>query len=183
VRSLLAFVLCAAALFCTASFAKAADTPLTVTFGGYTSTGANAQSGSSAASAYEAAGLYYIPKSQPASQAVQIGAYFDVLGFGGSGSGTSGGFGVAARTRGRGYLGAGAGAYSVTITPPEACPVSSALPGACTPVSYSATGFGGKVFAGISPASNVQFEVTYHFMPAAMGINTNAVSAEVGVRI
>lgn len=91
------------------------------------------------------------------------------------------GAGVAIRSIGPAYLGAGIGIYDANVTQNGACP--GGVPGGSCSVSFSQTGFGGKIFGGFSVAPHTGLEIAYTKLPAVNGINTNTVSAELTFRL
>ena len=92
-----------------------------------------------------------------------------------SGSVHTTGVGVSLRSRGTGYFGAGLGIYSTNVQFDNDLddPFSS----------RSATGGGGKIFAGFDLGSGVNLEFDYHLLPSAGGVNPSGAAIEVGIRL
>lgn len=121
-----------------------------------------------------AGGVDYIFHPSSALQPFNVSIYGDLLG------NNSFGLGAAIRNSGPFYVGAGAGIYSMSVTPGGGC---QALPGGgCSNTTLTSSGLGGKVFGGFSVAPFTSLELGYHFTPAANGIQTNVVTAQLAVR-
>ena len=123
--------------------------------------GANIQTNAAASNSGFSGGLDYIFHPSSTLEPFNASFYGDLLG-------KSVGLGVAIRNAGPVYIGAGAGFYSVSISPAGRTLTSS--------------GLGGKVFGGFGLAPFTSLELGYHFMPAASGIQTNSVTAQLAVR-
>jgi hypothetical protein len=162
--------------------------PLTVSFGGFTMTNSNSASGGSASTGAMTLGADYVFSEAPGS--LHPSAYVDLLGLGGTLTDHIFGAGFAVRTQGAAYAGVGLGYFSVSITPPAACPVvaGATVPGIIVPTScpqptFRGSGAGGKLFGGYSFSRYVRIEIDYHVLPSAGGMSSNASSANLGVRI
>lgn len=154
-----------------ASAAAAADLPSPTAF--TVKGGVSVESNASPQNAGFSAGVDYIFHPSSTLQPFNTSFYGDLLG-------KSGGVGVAIRNGGPVYIGAGAGFYSVSVTPSHGC---GALPGDnCANPTYTSSGLGGKVFGGFGIAPFTSLEIGYHFLPAANGIQTNTVTAQLAVR-
>lgn len=119
--------------------------------------GGSMQSNGSATSGL-AAGVDY--NFHPAStlEPINVSFYADLLG-------RSVGAGLGVRTPGPIYAGAGLGLYSVSED------------------SQSATGLGGKIFAGFDIAPRTTLELGYHFLPQVEGRQNNAVTLALGLHL
>jgi hypothetical protein len=120
-------------------------------------------------------GLDYMLASASTSTS-STSAYLDYLG----GSKNSGGvhttgIGIDLRSKGTGYFGAGLGIYSTSVQFDNDAddPFSS----------RSATGGGGKIFAGFDLGGGIDLEFDYHLLPSAGGVNPSGAAIEVGVRL
>jgi len=121
-----------------------------------------------------AGGIDYIFHPSSTLQPFNVSLYGDLL------NNSSFGLGVAIRNSGPFYVGAGAGIYSMSVTPAGGC---QALPGGgCANRTFTSNGLGGKVFGGFSVAPFTSLELGYDFTPAANGIQTNVVTAQLAVR-
>ena len=160
--------------------------PVTVSVGAYTMTNANAQSGGSSGTGYLSLGAEYT-FTNGNTHLPQASAYADLLGLGGTQTNRSFGLGLAIRTPGAAYAGAGLGYYSVTVAPSVGCPAGPGpgfgLQPPCNAPSYSASGAGGKVFAGYAFSQTVRLQLDYHVLPTAGGTQSNAFDANIGVRL
>lgn len=120
-------------------------------------------------------GLDYMLSSASTSTSA-TSVYLDYLG----GSRNSGGvhttgIGVDLRSKGTGYFGAGLGIYSTSVQFDD--------DGDDPFSSRSATGGGGKIFAGFDLGSGVDLEFDYHLLPSAGGVNPSGAAIEVGIRL
>jgi hypothetical protein len=122
-----------------------------------------------------AGGIDYIFHPSGTLQPFNASVYADFLGH------SSFGFGVAIRNAGPAYIGAGAGLYSMSVTPPGGGPVF--IGGGSSSPTYTASGFGGKLFGGFSVAPLTSVELAYHFTPYTHGYQTNVLTAELAVRL
>jgi hypothetical protein len=121
-----------------------------------------------------AAGGEYIVHQGSTLQPFDVSVYADL--FGGSG-----GAGVSIRNSGNAYIGAGAGLYHVSLTPP---PGGAAGPFGSSPqTTYTASGLGGKVFAGFALHEPVGLEFAYHFLPNPGPYQTGALTAELTLHL
>ena len=120
-------------------------------------------------------GLDYMLTSASTSTS-STSVYLDYLGGSkNSGSVHTTGIGVALRSKGTGYFGAGLGIYSTSVQFDNDFddPFSS----------RSATGGGGKIFAGFDLGGGVNLEFDYHLLPSAGGVNPSGAAIEVGIRL
>lgn len=120
-----------------------------------------------------AGGIDYIFRPSSTLEPFNLSVYGDLLG-------KSGGAGIAIRNAGPLYIGAGVGLYSVSLTTSGG---GAQLPGGGggNP-TFTSSGFGAKVFGGFGIAPFTSLELGYHFLPAASGIQTNTVTAQLAVR-
>jgi hypothetical protein len=176
-RALLAATSAIAVIACAAP-ANAAGSPApaawTLKIGEYTSLGQNA------GSPFQIAlGLDYRLDAKNLAAPAATSVYADFLGISSTTNSSYGsGFGVAYRSTGKAFIGAGIGLYSASITPAFAG--SAGQSGART---ISASGPGGKLFAGLSFGSNLEIEAAYHILPsAAPGVGSDGATVELGAR-
>lgn len=120
---------------------------------------------------------YMLPSASTNTSATSV--YLDYLG--GSkndGSVHTTGVGVALRSKGTGYFGAGLGIYSTSVQFDN-----DADDFFRSDNSTSATGGGGKIFAGFDLGGGVNLEFDYHILPSAGGVNPSGAAIEVGIRL
>jgi hypothetical protein len=161
------FLLCSAAALLSPALAHAQSLPspsaLTV------KAGVSVESNASANQAGLALGVDYAFHPASTLEPFALSFYADLLG-------KSGGIGVAIRNAGPAYIGAGAGLYSTSLT------YAAGGAGGTSNVNGTATGFGGKVFAGFDVAPHTTLEFGYHVLPRVNSINANTISAQLGFR-
>jgi len=117
------------------------------------------------------AGLSYTLSSTGGLTPSATNAYFDYMsGSKNSGYVHSGGFGLEFRTVGTGYVGAGLGLYNTSVKN------AAGLTG-------SATGGGGKIFAGMNLGSGSSLQLDYHILPSSMGVNPSGVGLSIGFHL
>lgn len=117
---------------------------------------------------------YLLPSASTSTSATSV--FLDYLGGSrNSASVHSTGVGIALRSKGTGYFGAGLGIYSTNVQFDNDAddPFSS----------RSATGGGGKIFAGFELGSGVDLEFDYHLLPSAGRVNPSGAAIEVGLRL
>lgn len=123
-------------------------------------------------------GAEYVLVHPTAVSPVSVSLYGDLLG-------DSSGAGISVRSATPFYLGAGVGFYHASITPAGGGPASIPPPGFPSQPAppYTANGTGGKIFAGFEVAKIAGLEAGYHFMPAANGYTTSAVSLQLALHL
>lgn len=122
--------------------------------------GGSLQGSAAAGTSGFAAGVDYVFHPASTLEPFNTSAYADLLG-------RSVGAGVGLRTGGPVYVGGGVGLYSV-----------SSGSG-----SQSAGGVGGKLYGGFDIAPRTTLELGYHFLPQLDGINSNAVTVQIGLHL
>jgi hypothetical protein len=164
------FLACAAAASLSPAPAQAQSLPspsaLTV------KAGVSAESNATLNQTGLALGVDYAFHPASALEPFAVSFYADLLG-------KSGGAGIAIRNAGPAYIGAGAGLYSTSLTHAYGGPAG----GGSNANAGTATGFGGKIFAGFDVAPHTTLELGYHVLPQVNGISANTISAELGFRL
>lgn len=182
-KSVHLFALCIAACIAVAAPVSAksspASLPLTIKLGGFVFASGNTTTGNGTGFG-SAIGLDYILHRWTPTNPEVLSAYLDSF------DRIVGG-GIAVRTHGAGYVGAGVGYYSISITPGTGCLLG--CPGIGLPPSsydgstYTTSGVGGKLFAGLRIGRRVQIEGSYNVLPSVIGLSTTNVGLTLGVRL